>query len=766
LKYQRCRAAGGNGLSAEEGCRQVGAFRDRSTMSHVDLELLGPIRVLRRAGEQIELPSRSGYALLLYLALHHAERHSRERLALLLWPDRGQKEARHSLRQSLFACRQALAPLGLELICAEGEEVWIAPTVNIDVREFAKLAREGSDAALHAAISLYRGELAAGFRFRSEPFERWLAAERIRLREAACSIMSRLVAQFSKLGDLEEAIRINRKLVEADSSSEEAHRSLMRLLAAAGRHEAALDQYRECASAMRRLLDEEPGPETRKLVGDIRARAAQELAVPKVREVEPRVAPLRSGPPNLRLPARAFRLLASGAVAAMLIGLAGWHAFNRDGATPDAAYSLAPPPARSGSNTSDQRPAKLWPLSLVVLPFANLTDDRRDEWFADAITEELTIDLARIPDALVIARSSAFTYKGKFVDPRQIGRELSVRYLVEGSVWRDAEQVRLLVQVADAQSGNQIWSERYVFERANLNKTLDLTLAGVARAIQLNLEDSEGKRLARQRPLHADAVELVMQARAVLNTGSRDRLTAAKEAASLLERATAIDASSVSAWALLGIARASQVLGKGHDRREPSDQVMIASAEQAASRALALDSKSVIALLAMGQVKRMAWQADEAIHFYERARASNPHYAPLLGELARSYALTGRAADAVPLYDLAIRLSPKDPALRVTLSNRCSAKLMLKRYADAVADCESAMKLGRPPDNLLARLALAHLWAGNRQRALEIASDYRKREPNLTVRSCKSLNHPSNHPSYRAFVDRGCNAFRELGFPE
>jgi TolB-like protein len=152
--------------------------------------------------------------------------------------------------------------------------------------------------------------------------------------------------------------------------------------------------------------------------------------------------------------------------------------------------------ASPSSPTAPERPR----LSIVVLPFANLSDDREQEYFADGVTEDFTTDLSRIADSFVIARNTAFTFKGRAVDIRQVGRELGVRYALEGSVRRVGEQVRINAQLIDAETGAHVWAERLDGSRADLFRLQDEVVAQIARALRHELVSAEGARAARARP--------------------------------------------------------------------------------------------------------------------------------------------------------------------------------------------------------------------------------------------------------------------------
>jgi adenylate cyclase len=228
-------------------------------------------------------------------------------------------------------------------------------------------------------------------------------------------------------------------------------------------------------------------------------------------------------------------------------------------------------------------------LSIVVLPFANLSNDPEQEYFADGITDDLTTDLSRIPDALVIARSTAFTYKGKSVDAKQIGRELGVRYLLDGSVRRTADQVRVNVQLIDAEGGVQLWADRFDTDRANLAAAQDEITGRLARTFNLELVKDLGRRIEQEGAVDPDARDLVMRGWAWYH---RPRsATTLREAQGAFERALEIEPGSVDAR--IGVASILAVtLANGRSRSVDQDQ---ARAELLLVEALERDPKRSMA---------------------------------------------------------------------------------------------------------------------------------------------------------------------------
>ena len=156
-------------------------------------------------------------------------------------------------------------------------------------------------------------------------------------------------------------------------------------------------------------------------------------------------------------------------------------------------------------------------LSIVVLPFTNLSNDPAQDYFADGVTENLTTELSRLHNSFVIARNTAFTFKGKNLDAKEIGKELGVRYVLEGSVQRDANRVRVNAQLIDAESGAHLWADRFEEDVVDLFKLQDEVVARLARTLQVELVNAEAQRSLHDRPRNPDAIDLTMRGLALLN---------------------------------------------------------------------------------------------------------------------------------------------------------------------------------------------------------------------------------------------------------
>ena len=193
------------------------------------------------------------------------------------------------------------------------------------------------------------------------------------------------------------------------------------------------------------------------------------------------------------------------------------RAYALSAAAVGALPAVAPPPARPRATRRRTDPRREIPrLSIVVLPFANLSNDPDQEYFADGITEDLTTDLSRISGSFVIARNTAFTYKGKSVDAKQVGRELGVRYVMEGSVRRSGDQIRVNIQLVDSETGAHLWADRFDTDRANLAKAQDAITSRLARTLNIELVRDLGRRIDLERIANPDARDLIMRGAALL----------------------------------------------------------------------------------------------------------------------------------------------------------------------------------------------------------------------------------------------------------
>ena len=341
-------------------------------------------------------------------------------------------------------------------------------------------------------------------------------------------------------------------------------------------------------------------------------------------------------------------------------------------------------------------PATAAHLSVVVLPFANLSGDPAQDYLVDALTDELTTAIARVPDSFVIARNTAFTYKGKPVDAKAIGKDLGVRYVLEGSVQPSGNQVRVNAQLIDADSGAHLWAEQFDTPRADLLQMQDEIVTHLARSLELQLTEAETARLKRTPATNPNAEDLALQCEGAVRKGGYF----GKEADAgfrLCEQALALDPNNVRALSFLAVKFWIPVfLGLSADPKAD-----LKRADELASHALAVDPNDENGHGAKHKILGLQGRLDDAIAEGERALALNPSDADAYAGLSYNYLNVGQFEKSLEFFDKTIRLSPLDPALVFWYDGKASALFR----AEAV---RSGDRLGSPVDCDQSRLSV---WA-------------------------------------------------------
>jgi len=337
-------------------------------------------------------------------------------------------------------------------------------------------------------------------------------------------------------------------------------------------------------------------------------------------------------------------------------------------------------------------------FSIVVLPFANLSNDPDQEYFADGIAEDLTTDLSRISGLFVISRNSAFTYKGKPVDTKQIGRELGVRYVLEGSVQRSGNQIRVNAQLVDAETDAHLWAERFDGDMSDLFALQDEVTRRIAISLKLELIVAEAARPTG----NLDALNLVLRGRSMyLRPMSRHR---DDEIISLFQRAFELDPGSVRAQIVLAGALANRQLD-GFDWSVAD----IEQAEALSTRALAAAPRNSAAHFARAQVLSAQGRLDEAISEYEIVLASDRNNVNALANMGRCRMFIGPIEDGISAQLQALRLSPRDPNIGSWYFRIGQARLLQSRFEEAILWLEKAR--GALPKLATRRASLAAAYA-------------------------------------------------------
>ena len=306
------------------------------------------------------------------------------------------------------------------------------------------------------------------------------------------------------------------------------------------------------------------------------------------------------------------------------------------------------------------KPTQAAHLSIVVLPFTNLSNDPAQDYFADGVTENLTTELSRLHNSFVIARNTAFTFKGKNLDAKEIGKQLGVRYVLEGSVQRDANRVRVNAQLIDAESGAHVWADRFDEDVVDLFKLQDEVVERLARTLQVELVNAEAQRSLHDRPRNPDAIDLTMRGLALLNQ------TLAKassyEARDLFEKALTIDPAN--ADALAGAARVdmSDYIYGWSDQQDlyaramrRIEQALLLNPDQAAAHY----AKAV--LLMIKAKPNDAASANEVIAEAGATLRADPSFARAYHPMAVGESLLGHYEQSMSDLEQAMRISPRDP---------------------------------------------------------------------------------------------------------
>jgi adenylate cyclase len=415
-------------------------------------------------------------------------------------------------------------------------------------------------------------------------------------------------------------------------------------------------------------------------------------------------------------------------------------------------------------------PAKLGPtapteaarFSIVVLPFANLSGDPSQDYFADAITENLTTGVSRIPRLPVIARNTAFTYRGKNIDAKEIGKDLGVRYVLEGSVQRDQNRVRVNAQLIDAHSGAHLWTDQFDTTRADLLQMQDEIVARIASILHYELAKAEAQKSAIT--TDPDARDLAIRCASVAGRAG----LFGKEAEAgyrLCERALDADPNNVIALSMSSIGYiVSIVFGRSTDPRAD-----LKRADELASRAIAVDANNQLGHVAKGNVLRVERRFEDAMAEFERSLALDPNFVEAYGGLGSTYSDIGQFEKAIEFFDKAIRLSPQQTQeLAIWCHGKGVAYFGLPQYDQAIEWERRTIAINPNYTAALGFLAAALALTGHEAEA----RDAEQRRAALSkIKNIAVLNKvfappPSADPRTRATFDRIIEGLRKAGMPE
>ena len=429
--------------------------------------------------------------------------------------------------------------------------------------------------------------------------------------------------------------------------------------------------------------------------------------------------------------------------------------------------STAPPAPHASlalaSTTADRLKTQV--PSIAVLPFITRSEDAKLDYLADGITDSLISDLVRaMPGISVVSRGTAFTYKGRAVDARQIGRELGVRYLLKGSIVFEGERVRVNTELAETNEGNQLWAERFDTERKGILQVQDEIVARVSRAIGLKVVDIEARRSWRERPSSAELIDLIMRGKAVLNLPSSPATM--MEARGLFEQALAVEPTSVDG--LTGVAT-TLVFEFLNGYYETGNDERLRKAELLLDQAGTIEPTHLMTLKAKAALRRTQGKFDDAIAVAQTVIMENPGEPWAYKEIGLSNIYLGRPEQALDWFVKAARIGPRDPARWTWLDGRGHALILLGRDEEAIHSLTSALDANPKYLTSHAFLAATYALLDRPDEARAALATYLQRYPDTRISTFRRLSpvpFALTSPKYRQQHERISEGLRKAGMPE
>lgn len=675
----------------------------------VRIRILGGLELESPSGEPLRLPTRKTSLLLAVLVLAGEKGARRQSLCEALWPDRGEVQARSSLRQALAAIRRVFphddgAPDdGAVRIEGDLEALRLVSTPDaIDAWRFDQLALGTQPADLAAAADLYHGDVLAGVGL-PEPLDQWFGPYQRTYRRKALQLVEQLSLDAGARPATVQAScqALAERLLAADPTAEEAHRALMRVYQSQGHLNAAIRQFELCKAALRRELQVEPEALTEDLAAALRD----------------------DRPP---------------------------------GVSSRSDSTLAPVPTQAHAGPTAAAPRDRGQPSVIVMPFDNLSGSD-DEYFVDGVVEEITSALSRVRDFFVIARQSAFTYKGRFVDVREIGRELGVSYVVEGTVRRGGDRLRISVQLVDAETRNQLWSDRYEGATRDIFAFQDEIAAQVSGAIHPAVRNAEIAVAKSKPPGSLRAYDLVLQAYPkIWSQSSADNASAITS----LRKAIATCSDYGRAHALLAWCHSQDVVYLWGANPEASR----VDAGRAVDAAAALIGDDPTALTAVGAaISQCLNDLPRAASYIDSALTLDPNNAWAWARSAWVAIYQDEPDRARERFERSLALSPLDP---LTFNLRIGIAMTFGYKGDYVQSAKLLQDVLKQHPRVTwayRQLAFVSALSGDLSTARHAIEKLRAAHPSATIALMKK-SHPSRHTPriFNLMLD----GWRRAGLPE
>ena len=597
--------------------------------------------------ESILPTGRKTRALLAILALSSPRPMLRSKLAELLWSRRPEEQARASLRQEIHRLLEALHPVGQQIMSVQRDHLTLRPgTVWVDVEEVLRASTSKPQ-----ALSLLDGELLEDLDGVDPSFDQWLAGERERLRDRARTLAETLLREKD---DPETVIPAAQQLLAIDRTHEGAWRALMRAYTNRGERGMAIQAYERCRAVLADMLDAQPSDETQRLLADIRASSPPAPPAPRpVGNATPAPALPPTPPrPEPRIPTR------------------------------DSRYDMIrePRPETRGPERSEARATTTRGGARVgVLPLQMIGTTESENHLSTGLADEITSALARFRWMFLVSSSSLARYATQTRDEMQIRRAFDIHFLLDGTIQRVGERLRINLRLLDLRAGNQVvWSQRFDRAADDLLTLQDDIAAEVVAQIDPEILLIESQRVT-SRPSHdANAYDLVLRAMPLISRLDKPLFL---EAGDLLRRAVELepDYAAGHAWYAYWL---MFLVGQGW-AEAPADAM--AEAGRLAERAITLDPQDAKALTIAGHVRAfLHHRLREAIALHERALMLNPNLAMAWNLSGVAFAYLGDLQEAERRVARYKQLSPFDPQAYFYDTARIIIALLKRQHEQAV----------------------------------------------------------------------------------
>jgi adenylate cyclase len=394
--------------------------------------------------------------------------------------------------------------------------------------------------------------------------------------------------------------------------------------------------------------------------------------------------------------------------------------------------------------------------SIAVLPFINMSGDPEQEYFSDGVTEDIITELSRFRSLFVISRNSSFTYKGRSINVKEIGRDLGVQYVVEGSVRKAGNRVRITAQLVETATGNHLWAERYDRDLDDIFAVQDEVTRAIVTSIEPEMASTERERARRKPPDDLGAWDYYQRGLWHLYQFTREDNA---EAQRLIRQSVELDPGFASAHAELAYVLVQNLI-QGYSEAHPEN---IAEVLRAAQQAVALDDKDAVAHLTLGRVYLLKREYTASVEELETAIALNPSSARAQYSLGFSLTFAGNPEAAIPRFETAIRLSPNDPEMPSFLEMLAWACLQTKRYEVAVEWSSKAIRRPNAEFWAYANLAAALGHLGRRNEAIVALGELLRRNPDFSPKFLRKHVYYNRVPDH---LEHYIDGLRKAGLAE